>query len=94
MAWLASRKWKGKGITQTVGEESNQVIGREVVKVPAGTFQAMKIVSHISDESAAMTKTYWYVDGVGLVKWTAEGAQVKYGWELVDYSFKKPDTKR
>ena len=90
----ATWKWKGKTIVQTVGEESNQVIGPEVVKVPAGTFQAMKVVSHVSDGDTAMTKTYWYANGVGLVKWAAEGGQIKYGWELVDYSFKKPDTKR
>ena len=86
--------WKGKSITQTDVEEHNEVIGIEVVKVPAGTFRAMKIVSRVSDGSAAIQKTYWYADGVGLVKSMTEGGQLKYGWELIDYSFKKTGAKR
>lgn len=81
--------WKGKGITRQDVVESYQVFGPEVVKVAAGTFRAMKIVSKVSDGEAAMTKTYWYADGVGLVKYLTEGAQLQNGWELVSYSFKK-----
>ena len=40
-----------------------------------------------------MTKTSWYADGVGLVKSATEGGQIKYGSELVDYSFKKKPQK-
>lgn len=87
-------RWSGKSIARTDVTESNEVVGVETVKVPAGTFQAMKIVSHVKDGEVAMTKTYWYAEGVGLVKWMAEGGQIKYGWELVDYSFNKPPTKR
>jgi hypothetical protein len=36
-----------------------------------------------------MTRTNWYAEGVGLVKSTTEGGQIKYGSELTDYSFKK-----
>ena len=86
--------WKGKSITQTDVEEHNEVIGIEVVKVPAGTFRAMKIVSRGSNGEAIIQKTYWYADGVGLVKSTSEGGQLKNGWELVDYSFKKTGAKR
>lgn len=90
----ATWRWTGKSITQTDVTESNEVAGPEVVKVPAGTFRAMKVVSHVSDgQAAAVTKTYWYAAGVGLVKWVAESGQTKYGWELVDYSFKRPPTK-
>lgn len=85
--------WKGKAITNMDATEFNEVIGPEMVKVPAGTFRAMKIVSKIDDGGAAMTKTYWYADGVGLVKTTSEGRQIKYGWELKDYSFKKASAK-
>lgn len=86
--------WKGKSIVQAEVEERNEVTGTEVVKVPAGTFSAMKVVSLVSESTGVMTKTYWYADGVGLVKSTTEGGQIKYGWELVDYSFKKTDAKR
>ncbi len=86
--------WKGKAITNMDFAESNEVVGPETVKVPAGTFRAMKIVSKVDDGGAAMTKTYWYADGVGLVKTTSEGRQIKYGWELKDYSFKKTGQNR
>lgn len=86
--------WKGKSIAQTDVEEHNEVVGPEVVKVPAGTFRAIKVLSRVSDGEAVMTKTYWYADSVGLVKWVMEGGQLKNGWELVDYSFKRAGAKR
>lgn len=81
-------EWKGKDYTQTERSENNHVVGFEKVTVPAGKFRAMKVVSEVGG-GAAMTKTYWYADGVGLVKSTTEGGQIKYGWELTNYSFKK-----
>ena len=81
--------WKGIGINGQLTSESNQVIGPEIVKVPAGTFRAMKVVSKVSDGETAGTKTYWYAAGVGLVKSITTGGQLQYGWELVSYSFKK-----
>jgi uncharacterized protein DUF3108 len=83
-------EWSGKDYTQTEVKESNQVIGLESVTVPAGTFRAMKVVSEIT-AAARMTKTFWYADGVGLVKTTTDAGQIKYGAELTDYSFKKKD---
>ena len=85
--------WKGQDYTQTERNENNQVIELETVTVPAGKFRAMKVVSKIDGAATPMTKTSWYADGVGLVKSTTEGGQIKYGWELVNYSFKKkPDS--
>jgi hypothetical protein len=49
----------------------------------------MKVVSEITGAATPMTRTSWYADGVGLVKTTTEGGQIKYGSELTDYSFKK-----
>jgi hypothetical protein len=49
----------------------------------------MKIVSQVTGAAHPMTKTYWYADGVGMVKTTTEAGPTKYGSELVDYSFKK-----
>jgi hypothetical protein len=85
----AKWSWKGKGVMGQEIIEFNEVIGPQMVKVPAGTFRAMKILSRVTDGDSASTKTYWYADGVGLVKSMTEGGQLKYGWELVDYSFKK-----
>lgn len=85
--------WTGKDYTQTDLEEDNQVAGPEEVKVPAGKFRAMKVVTKVAGASAPLTRTSWYADGVGLVKSMSESGQIKYGWELVDYSFKKKDPK-
>jgi hypothetical protein len=82
-------EWTGKDYTFTDIHEKNKVVGFEKVTVPAGKFRAMKVVSQVTAGKAGMTKTYWYADGVGLVKSTTEGGQIKYGWELIDYSFKK-----
>ena len=89
----AKWNWKGRDYTQVERRENNVVSGPEEVTVAAGKFQAMKVVSQITTEMSSMTKTYWYADGVGLVKSTTEGGQVKYGSELVDYSFKKKPAK-
>src|SRR5436190_3674528 len=80
--------WKGKDSAQTDLDENHQVVDVEDVTVLAGKFRAMKVVSRIVG-AAPMTRTNWYADGVGLVKSETDGGQIKYGWELADYSFKK-----
>ncbi|MEY2551299.1 MAG: hypothetical protein QOG12_1443 [Verrucomicrobiota bacterium] len=82
-------EWTGKDPTQTERHESSRVAGFENVTVAAGKFRAMKVVSQVSAGAIPMTKTSWYAEGVGLVKTTTEGGQIKYGSELTDYSFKK-----
>jgi hypothetical protein len=82
-------KWNGKDHTQQEFAEENKVVGFETITVPAGKFRAMKVVSQITGAASPMTRTYWYAEGVGLLKTTTEAAKMKYGSELVDYSFKK-----
>jgi hypothetical protein len=82
-------EWTGKDPTQMEHHESNRVVGVETVTVPAGKFRAMKVVSEISGASVPLIRTSWYADGVGLVKTTNVGGQIRYGSELTDYSFKK-----
>lgn len=82
-------QWQGKDFTQMDFAEDSRVAGFENVTVPAGKFRAMKVVSQISGAAKPMTRTYWYADGVGLLKTTTEAGEMKYGSELVDYSFKK-----
>jgi hypothetical protein len=82
-------EWSGKDPTQVLFNEKNTVAGIEEVKVPAGKFRAVKVISVVSGGAIPKTKTSWYAEGVGLVKSTTEGGQIKYGSELVDYSFKK-----
>jgi hypothetical protein len=81
--------WTGKDYTQTDLEEDNQVTGPEEVTVPAGKFQAMKVVTRVAGSTEPLVRTSWYADGVGMIKSTSEAGQIKYGWELKDYSFKK-----
>ncbi|HEX8922872.1 MAG TPA: hypothetical protein VF766_15465 [Pyrinomonadaceae bacterium] len=85
----AKWKWSGKSITGIDAFESSEVIGPEVVKVPAGTFRAMKVMSRATEGEAVVKKTYWYAEGVGLVKSLTESPQLENTWELVSYSFKK-----
>jgi hypothetical protein len=86
-------EWKGKDIGQNDVAESSQVIGPEWVEVPAGRFRAVKIISKVTLGGSSATKTYWYADGVGLVKSTTEAKSAaglfNYGFSLIDYSFKK-----
>jgi hypothetical protein len=88
---VAGAKWFWKGLSEVNQEasESYEVIGPETVKVAAGTFRAIKVIGKIADGASVKTKTDWYADGVGLVKSTSEGLGYKYGWELVEYNFKK-----
>jgi hypothetical protein len=85
----ASWNWAGQDVTGVDASESSQVVGLEWVTVPAGRFHAMKIVSQVSSGGAPVTKTYWYAPGVGCVKSWSEAGQIKYGYELINYSFKK-----
>jgi hypothetical protein len=85
----AKWSWAGKDVTGVDASESSQVVGLEWVEVPAGRFHAMKIVSEVSNGGAIVNKTYWYAPGVGCVKSWSEAGQIKYGYELTNYSFKK-----
>jgi hypothetical protein len=82
-------EWRGKDPTQVERSEKNTVAGVEDVTVPAGKFRAMKVVCTVTGGATPMIRTNWYAEGVGLVKSTTEGGQIKYGSELTDYSFKK-----
>jgi len=82
--------WTGEDYTKTEVTEDNQVAGLEDVTVAAGKFRAMKVVSRIMG-GATITRTSWYADGVGLVKSMTDAGEIKYGFELSDYSFKKKD---
>jgi hypothetical protein len=86
--------WKGKGMTGDDVLEINTVAGTDVVTTPAGRFRAMKVVSKVTDGDAAVTKATWYAPGVGLVKTLTETPTLRYGSQLVDYSFKKKSPRR
>lgn len=85
----ATWSWKGKGMMGVDIDESSQVIGSEMVDVPAGKFQAMKVETKINQGGTMVTKTYWYANWVGLVKSMTDTGSVKSSTVLLDYSFKK-----
>ena len=78
--------WKGKGMMGLEIDESNQVAGPETVTVPAGKFEAMKVMTNVVQGGARVTKTYWYAPGVGLVKSMTDTGSVKSTTELLEYS--------
>ena len=85
--------WSGKDPTQMDARESSRVVGTETVKVAAGTFRAMKVVTEITSGGGVKTRTNWYADSVGLVKSATDAGKYKYGSELTEYSFKKKQAK-
>lgn len=78
-----SWKWKGKGMMDLEIDESNEVSGPEAVSVPAGSFEAMKVMTKVVQGGAPVTKTYWYAPGVGLVKSMTDTGSVKSTTELI-----------
>ena len=83
----ASWGWSGTARSNTQVEEKSRVAGAEKVEVPAGRFDAMKIVTEIQQGGAWATKTSWFAPGVGLVRQATESNGVSSVTELLDYSF-------
>ena len=84
-----SWQWKGKGMMGLEIDESNEVSGPETVTVPAGKFEAMKVMTRVVQGGAPVTKTYWYAAGVGLVKSMTDTGSVKSTTELIAHPSSK-----
>jgi hypothetical protein len=85
----SSWEWKGKGMMGVEIEESSRVTGSELVEVPAGKFQAMRVETKIIQGGTPVTKVYWFANWIGMVKSMTDTGSVKSTTELLDYSFKK-----
>lgn len=83
-----SWSWQGQGMMGVAIQETSQVAGAEPVVVPAGKFQATKVVTQVTQGGSPVTKTYWYANQIGLVKSKTETSAVTSTTELQDYSFK------
>jgi hypothetical protein len=81
-----SWQWKGKGMMGLEIDESNHVSGPETVSVPAGSFDAMKVMTKVVQGGAPVTKTYWYAPGIGMVKSMTDTGAVQSTTELLDHS--------
>ena len=87
-------QWKGKGMMGVDIEDSATVSGPETIITPAGKFSTMKVVTSVVQGGSPVTKTYWFADWVGLVKSATQSGPVGTVTELLDYSFKKPPSKK
>jgi hypothetical protein len=79
--------WKNG--TGSLEETTFTALGVETIKVPAGTFDAVKVkVENISQKNT--TTFLWFAKGVGLVKrYDGYGNNTWYSEELKSYSFPK-----
>ena len=78
--------WTGKGMMGMDMDEANEVSGPETVTVPAGKFEAMKVMTKVVQGGAPVTKTYWYAPGTGMVKSMTDTGAVKSTTELLEHS--------
>jgi hypothetical protein len=54
----------------------NRVCGVETVKVPAGSFEAVRVDSEYCLKGQKITRSLWYAPHIGVVKITGNGTQV------------------
>jgi hypothetical protein len=80
---------------ESTTNESMTVVGTESVSVPAGTFDALRVDGTISSTfsgpmgaipSSTTNSSYWYVEGVGVVKYTYNTSGYSGGGQLTSYS--------
>jgi hypothetical protein len=86
---------EGQSITSSAStSQSFTAIGLETVTVAAGTFEAMRVesVGTITTEAvgtsftSTSTSTYWFAEGVGMVKTESVSEGVSSSMELTSYS--------
>jgi hypothetical protein len=67
---------KGKAVT---------VVGKEEVKVPAGTYQTVRVRVDTDSGGQKISTTYWFADGIGFVKQAIDLGGRKTVLELEKY---------
>jgi hypothetical protein len=77
-------------------ERSHRVIGREVVEVPAGRFDAYRVqfdeTTRVADKAFAVKGDIWIAEGVGLVKMVVQDPQGSGTQELIEHGIRDQDT--
>lgn len=81
--------------TETSG--TADFLGFETITVPAGTFEALKVLTTETDEEGTITSLSWYGQGIGLLKTEleepGEGSEpVVFTYELASYEGYTPET--
>lgn len=96
-SYIIQMSFSGGGQSFTSSSSTSQVftaVGLETVTVPAGTFEAMRVESVGSITSETMgqsftsdiSTTYWFAEGVGMVRTASTTMDVGSIMELVRYS--------
>ncbi|HEY1186967.1 MAG TPA: hypothetical protein VGE74_04885 [Gemmata sp.] len=69
---------------KTPNLEGTKTVGAvETVKVPAGTFEAVRVDTDYVSQGRRYKNVSWYAPGLGLVKSTTDGAA---GWQLQSFA--------
>ncbi|MFN8546204.1 MAG: hypothetical protein U0807_18645 [Candidatus Binatia bacterium] len=79
-------EWKGEGLKGGPTEEANIVVGPEAVKVPSGSYDAMRVEVASILGSSTVKKTHWFADGVGLVRSKTDTGKAESALELVEFN--------
>ncbi|RDI96306.1 hypothetical protein DV704_00305 [Meiothermus sp. QL-1] len=69
-------------------EVENRVVARETVVVPAGRFEALRVEATFKGEFGLAfggRATYWFAEGVGVVKQVSEGSFGGISSELIEF---------
>ena len=65
-------EWSGTGWKGIPSSIESAVSGPKEVVIPAGTFKAMKVVTHGTQRPSQTTSISWYAPNIGLVKSRSE----------------------
>ncbi len=69
-------------------EVENRIVAREIVNVPAGRFEALRVEASFRGEFGigfGGKATYWFAEGVGVVKQVSEGSFGGQSSELIAF---------
>lgn len=95
--WRVGERWtyryelKGRiAVFDLVGflEVENRIVAKETISVPAGRFEALRIEASFRGEFGigfGGKATYWFAEGVGVVKQVSEGSFGGQSSELLEF---------
>jgi len=88
------QKWSQKlNFNGQEGSVDSEIVGPESVKVPAGTFEAILVISRTLMQGLEIGQSTWYAAGIGMVKRIQEtrfqGKRQSVTFELAKYELKE-----
>lgn len=85
-------KWDGQfAMDKSSGAHkyTGEVVKEENVKVPMGTFKALRVLIKLQQNDNVVATTYWFVNDVGFVKQSVDAPGVSIVLELEKFEKKK-----